>query len=297
MGLRDLNAFAGVMLCALLGAGADRACAFDWSNAWTTPAQRAQRLLDSGHPLEAARLFNDPKRRAYAELRGGRYAAAARQLAPFHDVDSEYNRGNALARAGDLRAALVSYDAALEQVPDDPEVRHNRDLVARALERRSAQRSGSGTPQQGGSGKQQGSESSQRGGSQGSSGANDSGSRAGSPKGQQSGGSSTGSASPGDESEQAKRDAQLAAQMQRNATQSRQGRASSSGATGNARGGKSGTDASERGQAIDGDWPPPESEQTLALEQWLRRIPEDPGGLLRRKFLIEHIERHQGTEP
>lgn len=285
------------MLCVLLGAGGHRARAFDWSNAWSTPAQRAQRLLDAGHPLEAARLFKDPKRRAYAELQGGRYGEAARQLAPFHDVDSEYNRGNALARTGDLRAALASYDAALEQIPDDAEVRHNRDLVARALQQRSAQQSGSATPQQGGSGKQQGSESSPRSGSQGSSGANDSGGRAGSPKGQQSGGSSTGAASPGDESQQAKRDAQLAAQMQRNATQSRQGRASSSGARGEARGGKSGTDESERGQAVDADWPPPKSEQTLALEQWLRRIPEDPGGLLRRKFLIEHIERHQGTEP
>ncbi|MFA9562183.1 MAG: hypothetical protein ACERKU_07595, partial [Nitrospirota bacterium] len=28
-----------------------------------------------------------------------------------------------------------------------------------------------------------------------------------------------------------------------------------------------------------------------ALQQWLRRIPDDPGGLLRRKFLLEHRRR------
>jgi Ca-activated chloride channel family protein len=28
-----------------------------------------------------------------------------------------------------------------------------------------------------------------------------------------------------------------------------------------------------------------------ALQQWLRRIPDDPGGLLRRKFLLEHQRR------
>jgi Ca-activated chloride channel family protein len=37
----------------------------------------------------------------------------------------------------------------------------------------------------------------------------------------------------------------------------------------------------------------PLSEQQLAEDQWLRRIPEDPGGLLRRKFLIEHMLRQQ----
>ncbi len=39
------------------------------------------------------------------------------------------------------------------------------------------------------------------------------------------------------------------------------------------------------------------SEQQLAEEQWLRRIPDDPGGLLRRKFLIEHMMRQQQTQP
>ena len=41
----------------------------------------------------------------------------------------------------------------------------------------------------------------------------------------------------------------------------------------------------------------PLSERQLAEEQWLRRIPDDPGGLLRRKFLIEHLIRQQGTQP
>ena len=32
-------------------------------------------------------------------------------------------------------------------------------------------------------------------------------------------------------------------------------------------------------------------EDAQAMEQWLRRIPDDPGGLLRRKFLYEHQRR------
>ncbi len=32
-------------------------------------------------------------------------------------------------------------------------------------------------------------------------------------------------------------------------------------------------------------------EEKQALEQWLRRVPDDPGGLLRRKFMLEHRRR------
>ena len=37
----------------------------------------------------------------------------------------------------------------------------------------------------------------------------------------------------------------------------------------------------------------PQREKALAEDQWLRAIPDDPGGLLRRKFLIEHMMRQQ----
>ena len=40
---------------------------------------------------------------------------------------------------------------------------------------------------------------------------------------------------------------------------------------------------------------PDETQQ--ATEQWLRRIPDDPGGLLRRKFLYQHRQRGREAEP
>jgi len=40
-----------------------------------------------------------------------------------------------------------------------------------------------------------------------------------------------------------------------------------------------------------------ESEQQQATEQWLRRIPDDPGGLWRRKFLYQYQkQQNQGDE-
>ena len=37
-----------------------------------------------------------------------------------------------------------------------------------------------------------------------------------------------------------------------------------------------------------------QDEKQQAVEQWLQRVPDDPGGLLRRKFLLEYQRRQQG---
>ncbi len=56
--------------------------------------------------------------------------------------------------------------------------------------------------------------------------------------------------------------------------------------------------AGQAPQALDD--PPLTAEEQQAMAQWLRRIPDDPGGLLRRKFQLEYskrrAERPQGTD-
>ena len=46
--------------------------------------------------------------------------------------------------------------------------------------------------------------------------------------------------------------------------------------------------------------PPLSAEEQQAMAQWLRRVPDDPGGLLRRKFQLEYSrrrkERPEGTD-
>ncbi len=291
-------------LCLSMSVASAGALAGSWSSLWLTPEQRAQRLLDSGHPQAAADLFNDPRRRAYAELEAGRYTEAARLLKPFRDEQSQYNLGNALARAGDLPSALAAYDAALAQAPGDRDARHNRDLVARELERQSSQSSGKGGSQhENGTGQRSGNGGQSQGDSSkdsSSSAQGESGAQSGSPGSAQAGSSPADSNSAaGRDADQARQDAELAARLQRNPAQ--QGSRSQVGGTQSARGGESSeADIAARGKAgqahAEAEWPPPKSEQTLALEQWLRRIPDDPGGLLRRKFLIEHIERQQAEQ-
>src|SRR5690348_77612 len=123
-----------LLLLALLVASPE-VFAATWTDLWLTPDQQGQRLLDAGEAGKAAQQFQDPRRRAYADVKAGNYDAAATQLAPLKDVDSLYNRGNALARAGKLKDALAAYDAALAKEPDNRDARHNRDLIEQQLQK------------------------------------------------------------------------------------------------------------------------------------------------------------------
>ena len=108
---------------------------------------QAWRLLNEGNPEAAAARFVDLRWRAAANYRAGHFAKAASLLEMGHDADSHYNRGNALARQGQLEPALAAYDTALDLRADDADTRHNRDLVQRLLNEQSkAPESGGGGP-------------------------------------------------------------------------------------------------------------------------------------------------------
>ena len=291
-----------------------------WTDLWRTPDQQGQALLDAGEPAQAAARFHDPRRRAYADLQARRYPQAAKLLAPFTDAQSEYNRGNALARSGQLQAALAAYDAALKQAPADKDIRHNRDLVERAL--RQPQQSPQSQGQPGSQGGRQPRQSGQRnksgaqrpdgsksnsGGQTASNGSRTGAGHAGGSSGQQQPGSpqaagAHGSGSSKDSPGQARRDAAFAAAMARR-QQRRGGAGNPSQTQSSQRHGASnpgqqgaGKPASAANPMAGGARTPkqkPESERQLALDQWLRQIPDSPAGLLRRKFLIEHMMKQQ----
>ena len=310
---------AGIPLCWMsLASGRALAgnAASAWSGLWRTPDQQGQALLDAGNPAEAASRFHDPRLRAYADLQAEHNQEAAKLLQPFSDAQSEYNRGNALAKAGQLQDALAAYDAALKQTPADRDIRHNRDLVAHALQQQqksqsspnggqngrksgsSGQQQNSGAGQRQGSGSQQSSAGGQRssGGSQGSSNVAQGGGVSPGSSGQQQSGASSGTSkeAPG----QAQRDAAEAAAVARE----RQGKTTGNNgeATASARAGapRPGSRNGDKGQAPGMQTPrqQPETEKQLALDQWLRQIPDSPAGLLQRKFLIEHMMKQQGGD-
>ena len=302
-----------------------------WSSLWRTPDQRGEQLLRKGDAAAAAQTYADPRRKAYAELQAGDYAAAARDFGGLDDSDAHYDRGNALARSGDLQQALKAYDAALASNPDNGDARHNRDLVAQALKQQQDQQHSQQKDQnqkgqdqkdqkdQQQSQQQQGQQQQSSGGGQSQSSKDaqqDAAAKqqAGKPddaKDQQADARNGKAGQQNDQNQSAKPSPQNPAQADQSAQQDAEKKADDAAqAQRDAANGlnkpaaqnqanQTAGQADAAGQpAPDADRVPvaPSTEKQLAQEQWLRRIPDDPGGLLRRKFMIEHMMREKGQQ-
>lgn len=102
--------------------------ALDWQQPWQTADQRGAKLFERD-PAAAAQHFRDPLWRGSAHYRAGDYQAAAQAFAQADTADAHYNRGNALARSGDLDAAIAAYDLALKSNPEMSDARANKALL------------------------------------------------------------------------------------------------------------------------------------------------------------------------
>ncbi|WP_116134975.1 VWA domain-containing protein [Tropicimonas sp. IMCC34043] len=121
------------------GIAGGRAEAADLSGLWKTPDQKAATAFGAEDYASAAQGFEDTDWRAAALYRAGDYAAAAGALAGNDTPEAAYNRGNALARSGDLKGALDAYDHALKLQPDNADAQFNRDLVEKLLKEQQKQ--------------------------------------------------------------------------------------------------------------------------------------------------------------
>lgn len=121
----------GLIACMTFMPGLEtrQAHAGTWQDLWATSDQQGKRAFASGDYKAASGKFETPAWRGSAAYRAGNYAAAAQDFS-----ESAYNRGNALAKSGQLKEALGAYDQALAANPHDEDAKHNRDLVQKLLD-------------------------------------------------------------------------------------------------------------------------------------------------------------------
>lgn len=101
-----------------------------WEDLWQTPAQQAQSTFNAGNFTPAACLATASEARGAALYRNADFASAAAKLGA-----NDYNRGSALAKAGNFEEALAAYNARLAVTPEDADVLFNREIVAKLLQR------------------------------------------------------------------------------------------------------------------------------------------------------------------
>ncbi|TNF16787.1 MAG: VWA domain-containing protein [Pseudomonadales bacterium] len=237
--------------------------AFELDDLWLRPDQQGQRLLQAQRPAEAAERFVDPQWQGNALYQAEDYAGAAERFAQGDTAADHYNRGNALAKSGELEAALDAYEQALERQPELTAAQQNKALVEEALRQRQDQQQNGGDA----SAQQQ----------------DDASGDTGEPH-------EDASAQPADG-----QPAQPGQSGSRDDSGS-DGDAQDAGAGGTQPDTGAPAEPSEPGQGAvtEGDLGDA-AERRQALEQWLRQIPDDPAELLRRKFWYEQQQRQDSS--
>ncbi|MGA9703533.1 tetratricopeptide repeat protein [Pseudomonas sp.] len=240
----------------LLMAAPQPSYAFGLQDLWLRPDQQGQYLLKKKRPAEAAEHFEDPQWQGVALYEAGNYAEAIKRFAEGNDAYSHYNRGNALAKAGEREAAIDAYEQALEAQPDLQPALKNKALVEALIQEKAQPE-----PEKPANNKDD--ETTQPGqtAQPGASGQNASG---GEQSSQGQGEAGTGDTKPG--------------------------AAPPSG--GNEVPGSELGDEQTTTPPLRPDDASLDGEHRQALEQWLREIPDNPGELLRRKFWYEQ-QQHQ----
>ncbi len=230
-----------------------------WDDLWQTKDQQGRRMLEEGAAHDAIDLFENEDWRAVAQYRSQDYADSATAFAASGDSRSLYNLGNAMARQGEFETAIDAYEQVLEMNADDADAEYNRDLLKQIMEQQQQQE-----------GDQQQSSDEQGEGEQSDS---DSQSQQDAESSQADGESQDGEQSQR-EDEMSQEDFEaLQEELRRAAEEAQQNK-----------------DESPQPQltAAELEAMRRDQEQQQAMEQWLRRIPNDPGSLLRNKFRYQY---------
>jgi Ca-activated chloride channel family protein len=284
-----------------------------WDSLWARPDQRAAQALRDGDYAQAGKLASDPQLKGAAAYREGDYANAQRYFAQGDNARSEYDLGNALAKSGQYQRAIAAYDRALQRDPGFADARANREAVANWLKQhppqsrqpgdQGTQGKPSGPPQKGSGSSSQGSQQGARQNGQGS--GNDAknqraqagGVGNGHPSDAQNADSAAGKApnggqGAGDSGASAKEDAQQRAQVARARQALKQEMA---GRQPSAAGGRTSRDT-QGAYALGSVSSNEVGKFNPQQRAMLNAVPDDPGALLRRKFMLEWQRRH-GQQP
>lgn len=204
-------------------------------------------------------------------FRRGEHALAEQQWRGLDTADAHYNRGNALAKSRKYADAIAAYDRALERQPGMEDAIANRRAVLELMRRKPPS----------GPGKNDRGENKPR----------DSRGESGAPKpdrqpptaAKQPEQPASGRATPpkpADKATQKQADAAQRARMQEALRKAQ----------------KTAADRKPPPPALPAETPQ-QREQRIANEAWLKRVPDDPGSLLRRKFALEYARRQdQGRD-
>lgn len=262
-----------------------------WADWWLTPEQRAEKAYEREDIDELTKVAPTTDWRGIGEYESGDFAKSANtfsEAAAEHRLagddtalnDALYNQGVSQVQNGSYQEAIDNFDTVISRDPSHADAIHNRDIAEKLLQLQQQTEPQSGDGEQGEqqNGEQQQTDSEQQ--------QSDSGQPSESNDSEQSENQSEQQADQSSNQNDGEQDAQQQAapqpseQDQRDAEQALAAEAASN------------SEANEQNEQMSSDSDSvelPMSEADQAAEQMLRRIPDDPAGLLRRKLQQSHI--------
>ncbi|GAB5414180.1 MAG: VWA domain-containing protein [Congregibacter sp.] len=244
---------------------AEKSYAFEWADLWRTADQQGKTALDSGDAAAAARLFESPAWRGKAAFEHGDYDSAIRAFSEDQSSDGWYNRGNALAAAGRFDEAIQAYEESLALEPEREDAQKNKALIEQLKQQQEQQQQDDQPSQDDGQDGQQQQGPQQQSGNSGE-------------RNQEQEQQQNPDQQPG-ENQQAQNQEQTRDEENQSAGDENQSEAA---------------EPKPMPQPqIDNSAMQEDLEKDQAMQQWLRRVPDDPSGLLREKFRYESRQRQR----
>ncbi|AQT62309.1 hypothetical protein B0D95_06670 [Cellvibrio sp. PSBB023] len=284
--------FLSFLLLPLIGLTPSKSYALSWDELWKNNNQQAYEKLQQDNAAEAAQDFTDPQWKASAQYKAGDYAAAAKGFADMNTDTGHYNRGNALAKANQLAEALKAYDQALKLNPAMDDAKKNRQLVKEALkqqqnqDQQDEQQDNKDQRDKDNKDQQQDQQKNQQNDQQQDQ--NDQQQDANNQQNQDQNQSDQ----QQDQQSYADQDEQQD-KAEQDQEQSDKDKSDEEKAAEAAQREQEEQQAAQEQQTAEPTEDNLTDEERQAMEQWLRRVPDDPGGLLRNKFNYEYYKRNQ----
>ncbi|MBC8219893.1 MAG: tetratricopeptide repeat protein, partial [Proteobacteria bacterium] len=256
--------------------------AFGWDDLWLRTDQQAVKLFQAGAAKDAAQLFENPEWKGTAAYRTGDYETAIEEFSRQDSPIANFNRGNSLAVTGRLQDALDAYEEVLAENPQHEDAQFNHDLIEKLM-REQQNKQQNNKAEKGNKNKQQNDkEDQQQNSSKSEAEQNEKSEQESSTEKQDSGDPQSSEDKKNNDKKQLNEDKK---NLNENAESTKNKKKENSQK-------KNDESAEKNIFARDKEeLTAEEQSRQQALEQWLRKIPDDPGRLLRNKMQREYQRR------
>ena len=284
-----------------------------WQTPFMNDNQEALNSYQRGKYKDAVNKFNDEAWKASSLYKSGDYEGALNAFKSIPGPESLYNQGNALAKLGKLEDAINKYDQALSEAPDFDDARTNKKIVEDLLKQQQQQNQDQNQNENGDDGEQSDSQdngqdnsdspnSKQQSGDQNNQeGSNEQNGQQDDNEGQQSDQSQANDEqqSGGDNSQQPD-DSEMNSQNESSDSQQQNAEQEESDQGDSAQAQKDEQQAEQEAHAMQGqetELTDAEKEELQRMESLMRRVPDDPAFLLKRKMQLEAQKRQRQRMP